>query len=109
MNKHIIYYPNRLSEFEIQSDIYQRIKQSGLEVKGEVKAKNSRLDLVVYDANNNAICIIEVKSRARARTTEKKYKRVQKYEQLFNLPVIVCTHPSQIEQTVNKVKELLNA
>ena len=107
-----IYYPikeKKISEFEVQSDLYQELKKLGFNVKGEVKAKYSRLDIVVFDNLNNARIIIEVKSRLRPRATIRKYKRVQKYEELFNLPVLVCINHDQIDETIKKVKELFNA
>jgi hypothetical protein len=103
-----VFYPQRLSEFEVQSDIYQGLKKKGFNVRGEVKAKKSRLDIVVFDDNNTARCIIEVKSRKRERKLTRKYKRVIKYEELFNLPVIVCTNSSQIEQTLKRVEDIFH-
>jgi hypothetical protein len=105
---HKVVYPQRLSEFEVQSDIYQELKKKGFNVKGEVKAKNSRLDIVVFDDNNTAKCIIEVKSRERVRKTPRKYRRVEKYEELFNLPVIVCMNASQVESTVKQVEDIFH-
>lgn len=103
-----VFFPDRLSEFEIQSDVYQALKKKGFNVRGEVKAKSSRLDLVVFDKNDGARCIIEVKSRERVRKKPRKYRRVQKYEELFNLPVIVCMNGSQIEQTVKEVEKIFH-
>lgn len=103
-----IYYPeNRISEFEIQAELYNELKQQGLNVRGEVKAKQSRLDIVVFNEQNKAVCIIEVKSQKKERATQRKYKRVQKYEDLFKLPVLTCLNRKQINETVNKVKEII--
>ena len=106
----ILYYPkDRISEFEVQSDLYQQLKQLGFNVRGEVKAKFSRLHIVVFNNNNIAKCIIEVKSRKRERAAPRKYKRVQKYEELFRLPVITCINRTQINDTINQVKGIINA
>lgn len=102
--------PNRESEFEIQSMMYNILKyQDKFIVRGEVKAYKSRLDLVVYNKNNQAKVIIEVKSRARLRKTYRKYKQVTKYENLFKLPVVVCHNRAKVGETLNKVRELMNA
>ncbi|MCK5611718.1 type I restriction enzyme HsdR N-terminal domain-containing protein [Candidatus Pacearchaeota archaeon] len=103
-----IKYPERISEFEIQSLTYGILRKEGFIVRGEVKAYKSRLDIVVYDEQKKAVCIIEVKSRKRIRTRTKKYKQVQKYEELFNLPVLVCVSKSQIQDTLNQVRRIMN-
>lgn len=105
-----VYYPdNRISEFEIQSDLYQELKQQGFDVRGEVKAKQSRLDIVVFNEQKKAVCIVEVKSQKKERTTQRKYKRVAKYEELFKLPVLTCLNRNQITEIVNEVKGIINA
>ena len=102
----IITYPSRLAEFEIQALLHISLKREGLNVRGEVKAYKSRLDLVIFNDDNKAKCIIEVKSSQRIKN--RKYKRVAKYEELFKLPVLVCMHPSQIQDTTNQAKRIMN-
>ena len=106
-NKHNIPFPERQSEFELQSLVYGILKKEDINVRGEVKAYRSRLDIVVYNKQNKAKCIVEVKSRKKVRERITKYKQVQKYEGLFKLPVIVCVHPSQIQDTINQVKRII--
>ena len=61
MSEKIPYPTGRVAEFEIQAELYNKLKNEGYDVRGEVKAKKSRLDLVVFE-NKKAKCIIEVKS-----------------------------------------------
>ena len=102
----IIKYPTRQAEFEIQALLYIALKREGLNVRGEVKAYKSRLDLVIFNDDNKAICIIEVKSNQRPK--QRKYKRVTKYEELFHLPVLICMHKSQINDTISQIKGIIN-
>lgn len=101
-----ILFPDRIAEFEIQAHLFSKLIQQGINVRGEVKAEKSRLDLVIFNEDNQAICLIEVKSSQRIK--KRKYKRVKKYENLFGLPVIVCTHQDQIRNTIDQVKEIIN-
>lgn len=101
----IPYPTGRISEFEIQAMLYGRLKQEGFNVKGEVKAKKSRLDLVVYDVRNKPVCIIETKSwKWKTKSTET--KQLTKYRELFDVPVLVCGRTFQVEKTVDKVINL---
>lgn len=102
----VITYPTRQAEFEIQALLYLALKRQGLNVRGEVKAYKSRLDLVIFNDDNQAKCIIEVKANQRPK--QRKYKRVTKYEELFKLPVIVCMHKTQINDTISQVKGIMN-
>lgn len=107
--QHIIPYSKLETEFEIQAMLYNILKyKDGYVVKGEVKAYRSRLDIVVYDKQFNAKVIIEVKARKRIRQNYRKYKQVDKYEKLFNLPVIVCHDRSKVGKTLNEVRRIMN-
>ena len=108
MKYHSIPYPKRKSEFEIQAQLYYELKKNRINVRGEVKAKNSRLDLVVYDKDDNPKCIIEVKARARLRKQPRQYKQIIKYEELFGLPIIICLNKDQINETIEKARATLN-
>ncbi len=103
---YIIPFPYRIAEFEIQAELFNKLRTQGFNVRGEVKAEKSRLDLVIFNTENRAKCSIEVKSSQRIK--KRKYKRVEKYEELFNLPVIVCVHNDQINQTIDEVRRIMN-
>ena len=108
MEVYKIPYPQRMTEFEIQSLLFGILKKEGFKVRGEVKAYKSRLDVVVYDDNYKARVIIEVKARKRIRAKVRKYKQVIKYEELFGLPVIVCLNQQKVTETINQVKGIMN-
>ena len=109
MKYHSIPYPKRKSEFEIQAQLYYELKKNRINVRGEVKAHKSRLDLVVYDKDDKPQCIIEVKARARLRKQPRKYKQIIKYEELFGLPIIICLNKTQVSDTINEVRKVFNA
>ena len=102
---HEVPYPaenRRRSEFEIQAELYNQLQEEGLNVRGEVKAYKSRLDIVVFDDDNQAILIIETKSWSRKKKRTET-KQLKKYKRLFDIPVLVCGRLSQINETVEKV------
>lgn len=88
-------YPGEPSEFEIQSYLYTKLRAQGVDVRGEVGGtEGDRFDLVLFNGDNVAVRIIEVKKRhvkaskklsamqehekngvIRARRQVKKYKR----------------------------------
>ena len=99
-------YPARTSEFEIQAELFRGLKQSGYDVRGEVKVpcnretctKGARFDLVVFKDKQAAV-LIEVKSRLTSRGHKPimQTKQYQRYIR-FGLPVIYCTNLRQIEE-----------
>lgn len=108
--RYTISCPAKESEFEIQSMIYGILKhKDGFIVKGEVKAYKSRLDIVVYDKSKNPKCIIEVKARGKIRKVYRKYKQVEKYEKLFNLPVVVCHNRAKVGETLTEVRKIMGS
>ena len=104
-----IYYPARPSHFEVQTMIFSILKEKNYDVKGEVKAIKSRLDLVIFNDDRKAICIIEIKALKKIRLNRRKYKQTTKYENLFNLPVVICLNMSQVNQTIERVDEICQA
>ncbi len=54
-------YPQEPSEFEIHAFLFFELKRLGYDARGEVNAKGSCFDLVVFDAEKQPIRIIEVK------------------------------------------------
>jgi len=104
----VINYPKRQSEFEVQSHLYEALKAVGLNVRGEVKHEHCRFDLVIYDKENNPICIIEVKGRGKENYMErfKHTKRYSKYSS-YNVPILVCRNDSDVLPTLNQISKLL--
>lgn len=102
----VITQPNKPSEFEIQSDLYSRLKALGLDVRGEVPAKldgkKSIFDLVVFNGQQ-AVVIIEVKNSPNlALLYGKKTRQSVKYK-AYGLPVVFCTTATPIETVVETV------
>lgn len=114
-NENEIKYPDHVSEFEVQAELYFKIKQSlpTADVRGEVKSRGThglreaktacRFDLVVYDGIV-AVCIVEVKGGSvRHNTTIEDTRQGQRYR-TYGVPVIVCYGSDDIDQTVNEVR-----
>jgi hypothetical protein len=68
-------YPKRHSEFEVQAWLYMALREAGYDARGEVKtffqpkdkkarkkALFCRFDVVVYDEEQKAISVLEVKA-----------------------------------------------
>jgi hypothetical protein len=74
------------TEFEVQAFLYSAIKQIGLNVRGELvhfdkkTRQKCRFDLVIFDENNKAKVIIEVKSAPiKHKTRLEDTRQYQKY------------------------------
>ena len=114
----IIEYPNKSNEFEIQAELYSLLKSYSINVRGEVVDKNirnalgnkvgfkkSRFDLVVFDKNNIAKIIIEVKPCI----TRKKEgtKQFNKYS-IYNLHLLYCFRDTNKLILLNRIIDLLD-
>lgn len=71
-------YPGDASEFEVQSFLFWSLKQLGYDVRGEVRSKFGRFDLVIYDSNRDPTRIIEVKkwTHEALRTSKKRCRDI---------------------------------
>lgn len=91
-------YSRTLSEADIQSEVYHRIKSLGLEPRLEVRGylhddnsknhrRKCRFDIVVFwPLNHKPLCIVECKKGS---TVSKGNLQRKKYEQ-FGLPLVYC-------------------
>lgn len=105
----MIQYPVNNSEFEIQSELYYKLRESGYNVRGEVKHAKCRFDIVVYDSNNNAICIIECKRYvSRYKKPKQNTKQIAKYSQ-YNIPVLVCVRIPDIPSVISSLDAIVSA
>ena len=102
----MIPFPKKVSEFEVQAQLYQELIIRGFCVRGEVKHEKSRFDLVIYNKDEEAICIIEVKNYKRNKKPNVKTKQIRKYLQ-YDLPVLVCVHSEQVKMTIAMIKRLI--
>lgn len=113
-SENVIKYPDHISEFEVQADLYFKIKQKfpSADVRGEVKSRGThglreaktacRFDLVVFDGVV-AVCIIEVKGGyVRHKSTMEETRQGKRYR-TYGVPVIVCYGNDDIDQTVKAV------
>jgi hypothetical protein len=83
------------SEFEIQSFLYESLKQLGYEVRGEVLSKCGTciFDIVVY-VDGKPARIVEVKKSVRAKSRKARSSREVQIDRYggFGIPVdLVCT------------------
>jgi len=97
----------RISEANIQAEIYHRLKQEKIYSYLEYKYENCRFDIVVPDLKKEKVLvIIEVKSKIRTSPTRRKTKQQLKYER-FGVPVLYCNSMEDVASVIDKVKSLI--
>lgn len=110
-------YPVRDSEAEIQFELMYRLKRRGLDVRCQVPSDNCLLDLVVFDKDKIAVCIIECKAveskilKRKPKIQHRKFQRcaqIKKYRKIFPIPVLVCAGWEGIGRTWQRVLALLH-
>ena len=90
-------YHAHASEFEVQAELYRRLRGMGLDVRGEVKtqfeqktkrdrASACRFDLVLYE-NKTAVHIFEVKRHATRHKNGVEATRQSQRYRTYGLPV----------------------
>lgn len=107
-------YPIKMSEFEVQSNLYQQLAEEGLHVRGCVPAwsedfgKDHRvyLDLVVFNSLNEAVLIIECKNRCEDSPERGLRGRQSRRYTKFGVPVLLCDRSSKIKETIERVLDL---
>ncbi len=103
-----IYY-GKLTEAELQAELYHRVKEAGLDPRLEVKACHTngalcRFDVVVFwPLNHKAICIIECKKSRSVKKGCGGHRQVERYK-TFGLPVLLCCR-NDIEATLTRVEQ----
>jgi hypothetical protein len=112
-------YPDKYSEFEVQAELYNRLKQEGLTVRGEVrgscndgnKTVGCRFDLVIFNSLKRPVLIIECKNN-RSHDGRKtifdrvKTRQYRKYSK-FELPTFQCLSMNHIDAVVFDVMAAL--
>lgn len=108
----VIRYPFHRSEFELQSDLYQRLKRDGMDVRGEVPSRysgaKSCFDLVVF-LNRHAVCLIEVKDSPHDLVVIKRHTRQARKYSLYDIPLFYFTPTIPIETVVSQVKGVIDS
>lgn len=106
----IIHEPCKPTEFELQALLYFKLKQFGLNVRGEVRAKykgrGSQFDLVVF-ANGHAAVIIEVKDSPHKEVLEGKQTRQSMKYAEYGIPVIYFTTIVSAEEVIKEVLQIV--
>lgn len=101
-------YRTKYSEFELQALLYDQLRSQDIDVKGEVYWRMSntycRLDLVIYE-NRKPICIIEVKRNDYY--WDKTEAQMIKYEEAFNLPVLLFNDISQMSFIMSEIQKCI--
>ena len=86
------------TKFEVQSELYQALKDRGINARARVKMKNCFPDLSIYNRGGGLECLVIIKA-VTERYMENRYSpermmsqgRYRKYMQ-FNVPVLVCVY-----------------
>lgn len=95
----------RISEANIQAEVYHRLRLAGIICYLEYKHQNCRFDMVIIKGDV-IVLIVEFKSRIRhIGRINTKGKQYQKYT-AFDVPVIYCTNKSEIDDTVRVIKRI---
>lgn len=82
------YEKEHVSEFDLQAELYRKLKRSGFHVRGEVRFASCRLDLVVFKRKKGeALAIIEVKRERDGEGKSLDNEQGFKYRR-FGVPVI---------------------
>lgn len=116
-------YNRPATEFEIHSDCYQLLKQHYPLVRGEVKVaferpkdengkslrdkygkkikaqRGARFDIVVFDSNNQAVFVVEVKRNEKRKNTKKAH-----YENIAGVNCHTVGSVEQCEELINWLK-----
>lgn len=106
------FYTAHASEFEIQAELYLRLKNLCLNVRGCVPGwcddngmHRVFLDLAIFDDDNELVLIIECKNgKAQKMSDQSRQKR--RYSML-GVPLIFCPNYESIEDTIRAVKNSL--
>ena len=97
-------WPSKPSEFEVQSFLHSELQALGYVVRGEVGAKGSRFDLVIYDhlpPQAKPVEIIEVKKHAKKTEKGRLEKQVKKYRE-FEVAITIIHGMRQAEGFVRE-------
>jgi len=101
-------YPKKMKEAEIQAILYSKIIDEGYNARLEVRGDNCSFDIVVFNINNLAKCIIEVKNYSESYNLAKfsDTKQYKKYTS-YDIPLCLCSGIEQIDSTVSWVKKVM--
>ncbi len=90
---------NKISESNIQADFFCKCRDVEINCYLEYTHEDCRFDAVLYDDAKNIYCIIEFKSYKTDKLEKLNTKQLKKYEK-YNLPIIVCTRLSDVNNAI---------
>jgi len=106
-----IKYPTKATEAEIQSTLWAKLREQGLDARlqviGTLSNRRHKFDMVVF-RDQVPQSIIECKSWSGRYSKERLYqlskntKQIRKYER-YGVPVFVCGRPEQIQTVLTRV------
>lgn len=104
-----IKYPEKDFEIDTQTHLLILLREMGYDAKQEVKFKNNRFDIVIFE-EKKAICIIEVKNHKRKyigspALPSLQTKQLTKYKKM-GLPVLLCRNANDMPRIIERVKKL---
>lgn len=110
-NYAILRKPHKQSEFELQAELYFRLKMLGLDVRGEVPStyqkQRSFFDLVVFRGDFGAV-IIEVKNGDAVDFLHGKHTRQRVKYSKYGLPLVIYTTATKIQAVIDEVQHHLS-
>jgi dephospho-CoA kinase len=100
--------PNRITEANIQAEIYRRLYIENIPCYLEYKHEHSKFDIVILNQSKTTIiAIIEIKSKIKNINIISCKKQFDKYSR-YGLPLIYCNNCSQINNTIESIKDIYN-
>ena len=105
-----IEYPKKRSEAEIQALLWYFLRKKKIDARLQVVANRKKLDIVIFK-DSRAVCIVECKSWSKNYSLVRRYrlnnsKQVNRYREMFGLPVIVCGRIQDITKVQGEIIKL---
>src|ERR1700742_204947 len=106
-------YPVKFSEFEVQAEIYQMIKNEGIDIRGNVPSwcedfgvrHKVFFDLVLFDSSQIPTVIIECKNSDIAFEKRIGSRQERRYN-YFGGPLLICMNMEQVKGTISNAMEI---
>jgi hypothetical protein len=102
------------TEFEVQAELYCKLKKLGFQVRGDVRREGCQFDLVIYDNDLNAKCIVEVKNwdqkdvkRKKDKVISGEKKQINKYKK-FGITILMCYNQNYIDKIIKYLSEKID-
>ena len=105
----------RVSEANVQAELYRRLKMQNIECELEYKIRRpgergARLDCVIIQGNMIPL-IIEVKNHIDPEKTRREWHQKKQYTRYsrYGVPVLICAAMCHIDAIVDHVIKVLNS